>query len=222
MKSYIFFKWTQVIFLILFFIVFMFLTDTQKKLSVYDLFFLFSGLLSFLIFWSLDMFCWIRYKRKEQDLILKAGMDPLTGLPAPSILKQELTKLSCSVLCDDISCVIITFDNIHHLNHTYGHPVGDIVLREFADILRDSALDIGFIARKSGRTFLALFRENSHTNTELFLQRLRTSVEIHNHTNGLLPISYLASVSYNDELHYASIYDLIKVRKERQRSPISP
>lgn len=218
MKSYIFFKWIQVIFLILFYIAFIFLIDTQKKLPVYDLFFLFSGLIFFLIFWSLDMFCWIHYKRKEQDLILNAGMDSLTGLPAASLLKQELTRLSGSVLCDDISCVIITFDNIHHLNRTYGHSVGDIVLKEFADILRDAALDMGFIARKSGRTFLALFHENSHTNTDLFLQRLKTRVETHNHTSGLLPISYLASVSYNDELHYASIYDLIKVRKERQHS----
>ena len=112
---------------------------------------------------------------------------------------------------------MISFDNIHRLNRTYGHEAGDAVFREFADILRVSAEDLCFIGRKSGRTFLAIFRENSHEKTELFLERLKRGVEIHNETNGLLPITYHAEAAYNDELHYVSIYDLIKIRSGKRR-----
>lgn len=217
MKSYLFFKLTQVIFIILFFIIFLLSSFIVPLHSAYYLILLFSGMLFFLLFWTLDMIHWNHHKKSEKKPST-SDLDPLTELPSSAFLKQELTKLSLSVLCDDISCVTIIFDNIHLLNRTYGHSVGDIVLKEFGDILRNSVPDTGFIGRKSGRTFLALFREAPHTNTELFLQNLKKGVEIHNRTQGLLPIFYHTSVSHNDELRYASIYDLIKLRTKKQNS----
>lgn len=217
MKSYAALKWIQGILIFFFFLSFGILYGAEHILSVRVSLFLFSGLFGCLVFLALDLISWHRQKKREQTLSMLANTDALTLLPNTSALKKELVKLSDSILEDDIACAVISFDNIHCLNRTYGHDAGDTVFREFGDILRVAASDLGFISRKSGRTFLALFRENSHDKTELFLKRLRRGVEIHNETNGLLPITYQAQTAYNDELHFASIYDLIKLRSGKHR-----
>ena len=217
MKSYRALKWIQGIFIVFFFMAFCILLRAEHFLSTEYSIFLFSGLFGCLAFLAFDLISWNRQNKKEQRLFQLAQTDALTRLPNTSALKNELVKLSETVLEDDISCAVISFDNIHRLNRTYGHEAGDAVFREFADILRVSAEDLCFIGRKSGRTFLAIFRENSHEKTELFLERLKRGVEIHNETNGLLPITYHAEAAYNDELHYVSIYDLIKIRSGKRR-----
>lgn len=216
MKSYRVLKWIQGIFIVFFFMTFCILLRAEHFLSAEYSIFLFSGLLGCLAFLAFDLISWNRQQKKTQTLSLLAETDTLTRLPNTSALKKELMKLSETILEDDISCAVISFENIHKLNRTYGHEAGDTVLREFADILRISAEDLCFIGRKSGRTFLAIFQGNSHEKTELFLKRLKRGVEIHNGTNGLLPIILHAEVAYNDKLHYVSIYDLIKIRSQER------
>ena len=88
------------------------------------------------------------------------------------------------------------------------------VFGELGDILAVSASDLGFIGRKSGRTFLALFEGNAREKAALFQKRLNRGLEIHNATTGLLPITCTIRLTHNDELHYVSIYDLVKLRPD--------
>lgn len=166
------------------------------------------------VFLGLDLVSWRRLIKKEERLTLLIQTDLLTRLPNSCALRQELAQLSETVLDDDISCAVISFDNIHRLNRTYGHQAGDMVFGELGDILAVSASDLGFIGRKSGRTFLALFEGNAREKAALFQKRLNRGLEIHNATTGLLPITCTIRLTHNDELHYVSIYDLVKLRPD--------
>ncbi len=201
MKSYFYLKCLQFL-LFLFICLFSFLTETTV---------LFFFLLSFGFFFFISDIIFCHHMKKVQHQILaRSYTDYLTRLPNQSALKLELLTLSGSVLDDNIACITIYFDNIHQLNRIYGHKVGDAVFRDFAAILKDSAADLCFIGRKSGNKFLAIFKHKIHENSECFLANIAKAVQTYNRTPGVLPIQYHTEAIYNDEAHFASIYDLIK------------
>ena len=156
-----------------------------------------------------DAFTLVRLLSSLSEAEHCAGLDRLTNLPDPSSLQDRLSTYSGTVLKDDISCITISFENIHTLNHTYGRHVGDILFREFADILSDAAPDGCFLARKSGRKFLAVIDGNSYERSVALLQNLEKEVSIHNGTAGFLPIQYRTGAAYNAECRFVSIYDLV-------------
>ena len=55
---------------------------------------------------------------------------------------------------------------------------------------------------------------NAREKAALFQKRLNRGLEIHNATTGLLPITCTIRLTHNDELHYVSIYDLVKLRPD--------
>lgn len=206
MKYYTALKWIQGLLIVIYFSVFFTFTS-----NIYPIF-LFFGLILCLVFLTVDLICWKQSKDKEQHLLLLTLTDSLTGLPNSSALRKKIEDLSFSLLDDDMVCVIISFENIHSLNRTYGHKAGDITMHEFGEILSVASSGLCFTGRKGGRTFLSIFEGNARSKSELFLKRLARGVEIHNKTNGLLPIAYHAGTACNEEFHYASIYDLVKIR----------
>jgi diguanylate cyclase (GGDEF)-like protein len=50
----------------------------------------------------------------------------------------------------DVGLVLIDLDNFKRVNDTYGHPQGDLVLREVARVLRESSREIDHAARYGG------------------------------------------------------------------------
>lgn len=50
----------------------------------------------------------------------------------------------------DVGLVLIDLDDLKHVNDTYGHPQGDVVLREIARVLRAAAREIDRAARYGG------------------------------------------------------------------------
>lgn len=211
MKYYTAFKSMQGIFMILFFSVFIIFSSKSTYKNGY-LFFLFSGLIICLAFLALDLVCWKQCKKREYHFALMTLTDSLTQLPNSSAVRQKIIGLSHSLLDDDTACVIISFENIHKLNRTYGHEAGDATLHEFGEILCVASSDLCFTGRKGGRTFLSIFEGNARKKADLFLKRLERGVTIHNEAAGLLPISYSVKTVCNEEFHYASIYDLVKIR----------
>ena len=96
----------------------------------------------------------IIYNRKLKE---KAGTDPLTGLNnrghAMEYL-QEFAKKADEVICSICICDI---DHFKVVNDTYGHDVGDKVLREVAKVLTDTTGSAGFVARWGGEEFFLAF-----------------------------------------------------------------
>lgn len=212
MKFYVVLKWLQGFLTISLFSLFCFFSSKTDGTSGIHLLFAFSGLILCLAFLILDFSCLKKCESNEQHLALMSLTDSLTGLPNSFALKKKIEYLSESLLDDDTACVLITFENIHQLNRTYGHAAGDTTLREFGEILRTASSDLCFTGRKGGRTFLSIFKGNAQENAGLFLKRLEHGVAVHNETTGLLPISCSTRIACNKELHYASIYDLVKIR----------
>jgi diguanylate cyclase (GGDEF)-like protein len=88
----------------------------------------------------------------------QALVDGLTGLAnrrqAEDALESELSR--AQRFGGPLAFVLADLDDFKRVNDRFGHPTGDIVLREFADVLRDSVRDIDVAARWGGEEFALL------------------------------------------------------------------
>src|SRR5262249_61210961 len=78
-----------------------------------------------------------------------------------------------------LSLVMVDVDHFKIYNDTYGHPQGDIVLRELARLLREASRTSDVVARYGGEEFALILPETDVVNAQKIGQRLREHVECH-------------------------------------------
>ncbi len=72
---------------------------------------------------------------------------------------------------------MLDLDKFKSVNDTYGHDVGDQVLRRFADILRETVMPSGMVGRIGGEEFAILFIGESLESVVEILEVMRSMVE---------------------------------------------
>jgi len=75
------------------------------------------------------------------------------------------------------SLVMVDIDFFKNVNDTYGHQYGDIVLQEFAKILKESVRSVDIVARYGGEEFIVLLltdRENAFKVVEIIRQKVES------------------------------------------------
>jgi diguanylate cyclase (GGDEF)-like protein len=107
-------------------------------------------------------------KQKEIDLVVTqahevANTDALTFLPNR---RQVIGDLQRNVLYSNryhtpFSISMLDIDHFKRINDTYGHAIGDLVLRQVARYLRDNVRDPDMIGRYGGEEFLVLLPNTS-------------------------------------------------------------
>src|SRR5687768_1703415 len=107
--------------------------------------------------------------------------DGLTGIDNRRSLEQRLHEMfeHSYRLHEPISCVMCDIDHFKKVNDTYGHQVGDDVLKEFAAILKTEAREIDRVGRYGGEEFLLLLPGTVLDSAVTFAERLRQCVEEH-------------------------------------------
>ncbi len=78
---------------------------------------------------------------------------------------------------DSIAVIVADIDHFKSINDTYGHDVGDIVLKRVADRIRLSIRPYDAIGRMGGEEFLVILPKTHVKTAMVVANRLRTSVE---------------------------------------------
>lgn len=105
-----------------------------------------------------------------QDSYNMAFLDELTGLPSRRALRHELLKLS-----GRYTIAMLDIDFFKKFNDTYGHDVGDQVLRMVASVIRD-VTGGGKPFRYGGEEFTVVFPGKSVKEAGPYLEELREAV----------------------------------------------
>ena len=115
----------------------------------------------------------------HDKLYQQAICDSLTSLLNRHYVQRELYKfISLSARYNrPFSVLMLDIDFFKKVNDTYGHDVGDNVLKMVADILRSNLRDHDVAARFGGEEFLLLLPETSLHDAMRVAERIRRAVE---------------------------------------------
>ena len=107
--------------------------------------------------------------------------DPLTGLGNRRQIDLGLPPLlvHASRSGMTLSIAVLDIDHFKEVNDRFGHPVGDTVLKELADILRRTLRTGDMIARMGGEEFLIALIDTPSQYARDTCERLRVAVERH-------------------------------------------
>lgn len=109
-----------------------------------------------------------------ESYLTEARTDALTGLPNRRAFDQALDELYGQYLKagQPLSLVLLDVDHFKKINDTFGHAVGDVVLKRVADHFASSAEDCYLVARYGGEEFGFLFADTVAKAT-LYAETLR-------------------------------------------------
>lgn len=116
--------------------------------------------------------------RFHEEIKLVAVTDGLTGLynhrHFQEKLSQEFSRLER--FSDPLSLMLVDIDHFKKINDTYGHPVGDVVLRRVGEIIRKTIRNIDIAARYGGEEFAVILLGTDSKGALKMAERLRCAV----------------------------------------------
>lgn len=93
-------------------------------------------------------------ERQIKSLATKAFVDDMTGLPNYRAFCQRMDQaLAESQRGRTFSLVMVDVDFFKRVNDTFGHSVGDDVLRHVASVLHQASREVDFVGRYGGEEF---------------------------------------------------------------------
>jgi two-component system cell cycle response regulator len=119
-----------------------------------------------------------RLQANYQVSLSMALTDPLTGLYNRRYMEVHLQKLL--VKNDEAKkhlCVLLLdIDHFKKINDTYGHGVGDEVLKTLAFRLKDSLRSFDLVARLGGEEFVVILPDTNEEMSHFVSERLRRTI----------------------------------------------
>jgi diguanylate cyclase (GGDEF)-like protein len=124
-----------------------------------------------------------RLASAQEALRILATTDPLTGVfnRREALFRAEDTfsrreRGSCLKTPEDFGCLMLDFDNFKTINDTYGHPAGDLVLRELTVRLKAILRPCDITGRFGGEEFLVILPDTNLEQCRDIAERLRKAV----------------------------------------------
>jgi len=115
-------------------------------------------------------------EKVEQDLeAVNRSMyiDPLTGVWNRLALEEFLPTLPKLALERNIVVAFLDLNKFKHINDTYGHLVGDKILRHFANYLKANLKRKDFVARYGGDEFVVILFDIDLEDSKQLFEKLR-------------------------------------------------
>lgn len=121
-------------------------------------------------------------QKKNKHLATLATKDPLTATNNRHMFTELFTKerANSKRYKTDLSIVMIDLDHFKAVNDTYGHNIGDHVLKSFAMIVQEVIREADIFARWGGEEFILLLRHTTSTDAFLVAEKVRLGVEQYN------------------------------------------
>ncbi len=109
----------------------------------------------------------------------EVGMDVLTKLLnrrfLPTIFKREISLANRAAT--SLSVLIIDVDKFKQINDTWGHNIGDEILRRVSQIFYDNVRSSDYVFRYGGDEFVIVLTESAQIDTLRTAERIRSRVE---------------------------------------------
>ena len=135
-----------------------------------------------------------RFRENQRSTLL----DGLTGLLNHTAAKSRLKGMVGKTEAHGaLTVAMIDIDHFKSINDTYGHPVGDQVIRGLAWLLKGRLRSVDLIGRYGGEEFLVALPEVELEQAALVIDRIRGDFSAlpHAHPEGALHATFSAGIA---------------------------
>lgn len=141
-----------------------------------------------------------------EDALLAAQKDGLTGICNRGAFDDVLSREVDLALRHDrcLGMIIIDIDHFKSINDTYGHSVGDCLLKKLARCAGDTIRHSDQIFRYGGEEFVVLLPETNTQGVKRLAERIRRNIEsMESHCEGntvkMTASLGIATLQYNED-----------------------
>lgn len=109
----------------------------------------------------------------SSDFLTKLGNRKALVEDANNIWNECINENQC------VSVVMIDVDKFKYINDTYGHEIGDVVLKRLAQIISENSItNNGYAYRYGGEEFLMIFKGASLKETQKYMENLSKQISL--------------------------------------------
>lgn len=138
-----------------------------------------AGFLMIMSYLGISIYKYIRLFVESQALKTQAITDGLTGLFIHRyfriLLQNELDR--ALRYNPPLSFIIMDIDHFKHINDTYGHEQGNIVLKHIAQILKSISRKVDLIARYGGEEFCVILPHTTQEGAVNYAEKVRKQIQ---------------------------------------------
>jgi len=115
----------------------------------------------------------------EQKIITLANTDYLTGILNRRAFMERLEEETNRGIRKNkgLTLILADIDHFKNVNDTYGHLIGDIVLKEFAQKISELSRSYDVVGRYGGEEFIVCLPETDLENAMQIAERMRINIE---------------------------------------------
>ncbi len=133
--------------------------------------------------------------RHQKQLSYEASHDQLTGLYNRSVFE----RIHASSNGENITLILIDLDHFKAINDTYGHDVGDLILKRFASVLQTHFRSNDYVCRIGGDEFAVIMEDSGSALRDLIATKVQHMNEIMlRPTEGIPAASVSVGVAFGD------------------------
>jgi diguanylate cyclase (GGDEF)-like protein len=120
----------------------------------------------------------LRNALNYRDALNQALSDPLTGLGNRGALENALEYQwqMAQRYEQDLCVLMIDIDHFKNINDSYGHDVGDYVIKSVADSIRVTTRQTDLSFRYGGEEFLVLLNKTTPMGSTIIAERIRENI----------------------------------------------
>jgi two-component system cell cycle response regulator len=158
----------------------------------------------------------LRTKLLTDLLTTRALVDAVTGLFNRQYFEARLAAESAIAVDEGhpLACALVDIDRFRHVNAEHGHPFGDDVLRDVAQLLVETLAPQDVIGRYSGGQFAVISPGSSAGQLRESIDRFREAIEQHNWVRNGMPVHVTCSAGVGDGHGTAARTNLLDLARQ--------
>ncbi|MGN0466971.1 MAG: diguanylate cyclase domain-containing protein [Lachnospiraceae bacterium] len=171
-------------------------------------------IIAFFAYYTVSSRKTLQLAKNNCELNEKAYIDFATGLPNKNRCEEMLS--SPFAITRPTTCFMLDLNDLKIVNDTLGHEMGDLMILNFAKLLRQTVPLKFFVGRFGGDEFIVIAEDiGGEAESEQLEKKIREIILKFNGNNGAFKLSYACGFAFSGEFPSCSIKELLDIADQR-------